>query len=140
MSTVIDVDLSRNFDTIRLAAQGKARERPVPTVIGGLQFSSAAWRIQARDRWIGWDEASRARHLPQVVNNSRLLLLPWVHIQNFASATLARALRRLPADWHLVVQDVSVSSENWKPKRNFEAKRSMPDGKTLRSTSVYERQ
>jgi hypothetical protein len=37
--------------------------------------------------------------LPQVVNNSRLLLQPWVHIQNLASATLARALRRLPADW-----------------------------------------
>jgi hypothetical protein len=73
--------------------------RPVPTVVGGLQFSSAAWRMQARDRWIGWDDATRARHLPQVVNNSRLLLLPWVHIQNLASATLARALRRLPADW-----------------------------------------
>jgi hypothetical protein len=24
---------------------------------------------------------------------------PWVHIQNLASATLARALRLLPADW-----------------------------------------
>ena len=51
--------------------------RPVPTVVGGLQLSSAAWRIQARDRWMGWDDATRARHLPQVVNNSRLLLLPW---------------------------------------------------------------
>jgi hypothetical protein len=73
--------------------------RPEPTVVGCLQFSSAAWRLQARDRWIGWDDAMRARHLPQVVNNSRLLLLPWVHIQNLASATLARALRRLAADW-----------------------------------------
>ena len=73
--------------------------RPVPTVVGCVQFSSAAWRMQARDRWIGWDDATRTRHLPQVVNNSRLLLLPWVHIQNLASATLARALRRLPADW-----------------------------------------
>ena len=72
---------------------------PVPTVVGGLQFSSAAWRMQARDRWIGWDDATRARHLAQVVNNSRFLLLPWVHIQNLASATLARALRHLPADW-----------------------------------------
>ena len=72
---------------------------PVPTVVGCLQFSSAAWRMQARDRWIGWDDATRARQLPQVVNNSRLLLLPLVHIQNLASATLARALRRLPADW-----------------------------------------
>jgi len=73
--------------------------RPVPTVVGCLQFSSAAWRMQARDRWIGWDDVTRARHLPQVVNNSRLLLLPWVHIENLASATLARVLWRLPADW-----------------------------------------
>jgi len=57
--------------------------------------------MQARDRWIGWDDAIRARHLPQVVNNSRLLLLPWVHIENLASATLARALRCLPADWRV---------------------------------------
>jgi hypothetical protein len=73
--------------------------RPAPTVVGCLQFSSAAWRMRARDAWIGWDDATRARHLPQVVNNSRFLLVPWVHIQNLASATLALALRRLPADW-----------------------------------------
>jgi len=73
--------------------------QPVPTVVGGLQFSSAAWRIAVRDRWIGWDDGTRARHLPQVVNNSRFLLLPWVHIQNLARATLAGALRRLAADW-----------------------------------------
>ena len=72
--------------------------RPVPTVVGGRQFSSAAWRLQARDQWMGWDEANRARHLPPVVNHSRLWLLPWVHIQNWASATLAEALGRLPAD------------------------------------------
>jgi hypothetical protein len=74
--------------------------RPVPTVVGCLQFSSAAWRIEVRDGWIGWDDATRARHLRLLVNNSRLLLLPWVKIKNLASATLARALRRLPADWH----------------------------------------
>jgi hypothetical protein len=73
--------------------------QPVPTVVGGLQFSSAAWRIGVRDQWIGWDEATRVRHLPQVVNNSRFLLAPWVQIKNLASATLARVLRRLPADW-----------------------------------------
>jgi Domain of unknown function (DUF4338) len=73
--------------------------QPVPTVVGGLQFSSAGWRIAVRDQWIGWDDATRARYLPQVVNNSRFLLLPWVHIQNLASATLAHVLRRLPADW-----------------------------------------
>ena len=35
--------------------------RPQPQVIGCLQFSSPAWRLAARDRWIGWDDAQRAR-------------------------------------------------------------------------------
>lgn len=74
-------------------------QQPVPTVAGCLQFSSAAWRIQARDQWIGWDDSTRARHLQQVVNNSRFLLLPWVRIKNLASATLAQAVRCLSADW-----------------------------------------
>ena len=73
--------------------------QPEQTVVGCLQFSSAAWRLQVRDEWIGWDDPTRARNLPQVVNNSRMLLLPWVHIQNLASAMLARALKQLPADW-----------------------------------------
>ena len=33
------------------------------------------------------------------MNNSRFLLLPWVHVQNLASATLGLALRRLSTDW-----------------------------------------
>src|SRR2546425_6693281 len=73
--------------------------QPRPTVVGGVQFSSAAWRMRAPDAWIGWDGATRARQLPHVVSNSRFLLLPWVRIQNLASTTLALALRRLPADW-----------------------------------------
>lgn len=73
--------------------------KPAPTVVGGLQFSSAAWRMRARDVWIGWDDATRARQLPHVVSNSRFLLVPWARIQNLASATLALALRRLPGDW-----------------------------------------
>jgi hypothetical protein len=73
--------------------------QPRPTVVGGLQFSSAAWRMRARDAWIGWDDATRARQLSSVVSNSRFLLLPWVRIHNLASTTLALALRRLPADW-----------------------------------------
>lgn len=73
--------------------------QPRPMVVGCVQFSSAAWRLHARDAWIGWDDATRERHLPQVVANSRFLLVPWVHIQNLASTTLSLALRRLPADW-----------------------------------------
>ena len=73
--------------------------KPTPTVVGCLQFSSAAWRMRARDAWIGWDDATRARHLPRVASNSRFLLAPWVRIRNLASTALALALRRLPGDW-----------------------------------------
>jgi hypothetical protein len=73
--------------------------RPQPQVVGCLQFSSPAWRLAARDRWIGWDDAQRARALQRIVNNSRFLLLPWVQVRNLASAVLARAARRIATDW-----------------------------------------
>ena len=72
---------------------------PRPAVVGCLQFSSPAWRMAARDRWIGWDEATRARNLQHVVNNSRFLLVPWVKVKNLASAVLARGLRQLRGHW-----------------------------------------
>ena len=73
--------------------------RPTRAMVGCLQFSSPAWRMAARDRWIGWDEATRARNLQRVVNNSRFLLLPWVAVKNLASAVLARGLGQLAVDW-----------------------------------------
>ena len=73
--------------------------RPARAVVGCLQFPSPAWRMAARDRWVGWDDATRARNLQRVVNNSRFLLLPWVAVRNLASAVLARGLGQLVVDW-----------------------------------------
>ena len=73
--------------------------RPARAVVGCLQYSSPAWRMAVRDRWVGWDERTRARNLQRVVNNSRFLLLPWVEVKNLASAVLARGLGRLVVDW-----------------------------------------
>lgn len=73
--------------------------RPQRVVVGCLQFSSPAWRMAARDGWVGWDDATRVRNLQHVVNNSRFLLLPWVAVKNLASAVLSRGLGRLAADW-----------------------------------------
>ena len=72
---------------------------PERAVVGCLQFSSPAWRMAARDRWIGWDDTTRANNLQHVVNNSRFLLLPWVELRNLASAVLARGLAQLVVDW-----------------------------------------
>ena len=68
-------------------------------VLACLGWTSAAWRIAARDRWIGWTDAQRRRALPYVVNNSRFLLLPWVHVPDLASHILGRCARQLPGDW-----------------------------------------
>ena len=73
--------------------------QPERTVLGCLQFSSPAWRIAVRDRWIGWDEGTRRRNLQRVVNNSRFLILPWVRVTNLASSVLSLAVRRLYVDW-----------------------------------------
>ena len=67
--------------------------------LGGLAFSAAAWRVAARDRWIGWSEAARREHLPQVIANSRFLLLPQWHVPHLASHVLGLALRRVRGDW-----------------------------------------
>jgi len=67
--------------------------------LAALSFSGAAWRLAARDRSIGWSDAARQRHLPQVVTNSRFLILPQVNIAHLASHVLGACLRRLAADW-----------------------------------------
>jgi hypothetical protein len=68
-------------------------------VLACLLGSSAAWKMAARDRWIGWSAQRRARNLPFLVNNSRFLILPWVRIPGLASKILAQGACQLPADW-----------------------------------------
>jgi hypothetical protein len=68
-------------------------------VLGAMQFSSPAWRMAVREGWIGWDEAARRANLQRVINQSRFLILPWVHIVNLASVVLSRALKRVNGDW-----------------------------------------
>jgi hypothetical protein len=68
-------------------------------VLGCMQYSSPAWRMAARERWIGWDEQARRSNLQRVVNQSRFLILPWVRIANLASVVLSRVHHRLGRDW-----------------------------------------
>lgn len=67
--------------------------------VGALAWASAAWKIAPRDRFIGWDAATRQRHLHLLANNVRWLVLPWVRVAHLASAALAASVRRLSADW-----------------------------------------
>lgn len=67
--------------------------------LGALAFSSAAWALGARDKYIGWTEAARRTNLPLVVGNDRFLIVPTTHVENLASHVLSLALKRLPDDW-----------------------------------------
>jgi Druantia protein DruA len=73
--------------------------KPERQIVGCLQFSSPAWRMAARERWIGWNEAARKRNLQKVVNNSRFLIVPWIRIRNLASSILSLAAHRIRDDW-----------------------------------------
>lgn len=63
---------------------------------GALGFGAAAWRVSARDRFIGWTDLQRQTHLHLVLNNARFLILPWVRVKNLASHLLGLCARRLP--------------------------------------------
>jgi Domain of unknown function (DUF4338) len=64
-----------------------------------LSFGASAWRLAARDQFIGWSEAQRLKNLPLVVNNARFLILPWIQSKGLASKILSLVSRQLPEDW-----------------------------------------
>jgi hypothetical protein len=67
--------------------------------LGCFLLSSAARALRCRDEWIGWSTKDRLRNLPWVINNSRFLLFPWVHIPHLASHVLGQLARRVLDDW-----------------------------------------
>jgi hypothetical protein len=69
--------------------------RPLACVL----FGAAAWLCRARDEYIGWDAATRQRHLRYIANNSRFLIVPWARVPHLASHLLGRMARRLSQDW-----------------------------------------
>jgi len=82
-----------------------------------LLFGSAAWTLQARDVFVGWDRPARERNLQWVTNNTRFLIPPWVRVPCLASRVLSLVARRVAADWaakyahpvHLLETFVDVS-------------------------------
>lgn len=68
-------------------------------VVGAMAFGSAAWRVSARDGFIGWGEAARRANLGAVVSNSRFLIAPQVQVKNLASHVLGLSARVVVRDW-----------------------------------------
>lgn len=68
-------------------------------VLGAIGFGAAAWKVGARDRWIGWDAPCREARLGRVLNNARFLILPWVGVKNLVSKVLLLAAARVAEDF-----------------------------------------
>jgi len=64
-----------------------------------LLFGPAAWKVAARDQFIGWSSSQRQSRLSHLSNNSRFLILPWIQTPHLASHLLGQAVRRLRLDW-----------------------------------------
>ena len=69
------------------------------TELGCMRFSASSWTLEDRERWIGWNNEQRKERLFLIVNQSRFLIFPWVHVKNLASRALAMAARRIASDW-----------------------------------------
>ena len=91
------------------------RDRPVAC----LSFGPAAFRVAARDQFIGWSPQQRQERLPLVVNNNRFLILPGVEVPHLASFVLGRCLRRLRSDWQQTYQQDLALAETFIQKDRF---------------------
>jgi hypothetical protein len=67
--------------------------------LGALSYHGGSYKLESRDKYIGWDNEQRLELLGHVVSNNRFLLLPWVRIKYLASHILSRSLRQLQKDW-----------------------------------------
>jgi hypothetical protein len=91
------------------------QDRPIAC----LSFGPAAWKIGARDQFIGWSPQARQQNLRWVVNNERFVIFPWVQIPCLASYLLGRTVRQLPGDWSRVYGHELALVETFVEKQRF---------------------
>jgi hypothetical protein len=70
--------------------------------VAALTFSSPAFQLRVRDRYIGWSPEARRHNLHRVAYNPRFLIPPWVEVPYLASHVLSAMARRLSGDWRAV--------------------------------------
>lgn len=92
-----------------------AQDRPLAC----LGWGAAARRVSARDRYIGWSDTLRRKHLHLIAQNTRYLILPWVRIRHLASHLLAANARRLAEDWPAVYGHAVVLLETFVDTTRF---------------------
>lgn len=66
-----------------------------------LLWTSPAWKMLMRDKWIGWTDEQRRQNLQAVINNGRFLILPWIQVKGLASKILSLSAKQMPRDWEI---------------------------------------
>ena len=84
-----------------------------------LLFNAAAWKVAARDRWIGWDSPQRQHHLHLVGNHARFVVLPWARVPHLASHLQGRVAARLAADWQQTYGQPIYLEETFEERDRF---------------------
>ena len=67
-----------------------------------IGWQPGAFKLAARDGWIGWSPEQQFGRLHLIANNSRFVILTPGRVPNLASRVLGLSLRRLCADFQAV--------------------------------------
>lgn len=128
-------------------------------VIGAMGFGPAAFHLECRDCWIGWNRLAQQENRPAVIGLSRFLIRPGLRCANLASGCYGIILRQVAQDWQerygvkpVLVETyverstqtgVSLSAANWRRLGSSQGRgRSSPSvhvrPKSLKDVWVYE--
>ena len=68
-------------------------------IVGAFGFGPAAFHLECRDQWIGWNPQGRQQNRGRVIGLSRFLIRPGLRVPNLASQCYGVALRQVARDW-----------------------------------------
>ncbi len=74
-----------------------------------IGWQPGAFKLGARDRWIGWSAEQQFRRLHLIANSSRFVILTPGRVPNLASRVLGLSLRRLSEDIQAVTGSGSLA-------------------------------
>lgn len=96
-----------------------------------LVWSAGAFKLKAREEWIGWSDQQKRRRLPLVVNQSRLFIPEPFHIPNLASRVMKLNLARLSSDWEQAYHHAVLIAETFVDPECFRGTTYKASGWTL---------
>ncbi len=88
--------------------------------VAAVSFRAASLKLGVRDSYIGWTDGQRKKHLSQLANNNRFLILPWVRVKNLGSYLLSQVTGQLVLDWFNYYQQELLLLETFVDPRYFQ--------------------